>query len=92
MPRPSPSRSSPVTVAVSVPLVWTVDWSIETDVTTGAEFATVTAAEVTASEVEPPSEAVTRTAMSSPRSPLPETPRSSVAPVSPARSTPPFVH
>ena len=40
-------------MAVSVPFVWIVDWSIETDVTTGVEFATVTASEVTASEVEP---------------------------------------
>jgi hypothetical protein len=47
---------------------------------------------VSGSLVALPSLAVTRTAIASPRSPLPLTARSSVAPIAPAMSVPFFVH
>ena len=84
----SPSASLPAIVAVRVSFVFGVPWSIVTDEMLGAEFATVTAAEVSAAPLEVPSLAVTATVIASPLSPLPACERSSVAPVAPVIGVP----
>ena len=61
-------------------------------VAVGGAFVTVTGAEVAGALWSVPSLPTTRTAIASPRSPLPATPRSSEADVAPGISTPFFTH
>ncbi len=84
----SPSGSVELADAESVSSVCGAACVIETLSRVGAESATTRAPETTGVELAAPSPAVTRTVIESPLSPLPRTERSSVAPVSPAMSTP----
>ena len=90
--RASPSASALTIVALSASFVLGAAWSIVTDEIVGAAFPTVTAGDVAGAEDAVPSETTTRTATESPLSPLPAAARSSVAPVSPARSVPFLTH
>jgi len=76
----SPSGSCAATVAVSVSPVSGEPWSIATESTTGAEFATSAEADASV-PVSVPSDGVTSTATTWPLSPLPACERSSVSTV-----------
>ena len=83
---PSASASDGFAVAVTVSSVFGL--AVSETVAAGAEFATVTAADVSAEPLAVPSFGVTATVMSSPLSPLPAADRSRVAPVCPIRLEP----
>ena len=87
----SPSASARVAVAVSVWLV-VGPAGLSPTVAVGAELATVAGEDVTGLLESRPSDAVARTRIWSPRSPLPAVARLSVEAVAPAMSTPFFVH
>ena len=84
----SPSASLEDGVAVSVWLVVGEPGVIDTDETTGALFATVTALGVKVEPLTVPSLGVTSTVIASPLSPLPAAERSSVEAVAPAIAVP----
>ena len=87
----SPSASLVVAVATSVSSVAGVA-SLSETVAVGGEFTTVTVPDVTAGLVRLPSLPVTRSAICSPRSPLPEIARSSVEAFAPGMAIPFLIH